>query len=227
MAVAITPSELHDLQLALECKGATPDGRLSRIAGGEPDDIELVQLTRYADGTHRLLLREDASPEIADALANLDLGEAFGDPEQIVLALGTRSVSWVRGQSYVFPDYLPDFSWVAVEPPSRPTDAGDEPSARRPMFVAVVDGVRASYCCSSRENDRAAEAWVETLPDYRHRGLARSVVATWASVVRRNGKVAFYSHYDDNLASAGVARSLGLHRWQSYINFEGMGAAPS
>jgi predicted GNAT family acetyltransferase len=63
---------------------------------------------------------------------------------------------------------------------------------------------------SSRENESAAEAWVRTLPAYRRRGLARRVTAAWATHAWAQGKVPFYSHRMDNLASQRAARTLGL-----------------
>lgn len=59
------------------------------------------------------------------------------------------------------------------------------------------------------------EAGVWTYEPYRRRGLATAVVARWIDLV--DGRTAFYSTSDGNVASQGVARRLGLrpvgHWW--------------
>jgi len=60
------------------------------------------------------------------------------------------------------------------------------------------------------ENETAAEAWVQTLPEFRRRGYARQVTAAWAHDLLQIGKIPFYSHSMGNVASQGVARSLKL-----------------
>ncbi len=67
--------------------------------------------------------------------------------------------------------------------------------------------IRAS---SVRENETCAEAWVWTLPDFQRRGYARQVTSAWAQDLQVQGKLPFYSHKLSNVASAAVARSLGL-----------------
>lgn len=213
------PEVLHLVQLELECKALSRDGRLSRIPGDEPDDIELVQVVRYSSGTARIVLREDIDVEVAKSLTSLDANLASENPDVVVDALARRA-SWFRGRSYVFPSDVRGPSGVVRAMPDRSRAEDAELPGDRPLFAVMVAGERVSYCCSSRENDRAAEAWVVTEPAHRRRGYARRVVAAWASDVRRADKVAFYSHRDDNLASAGVARALGLIPWLSYVNFE-------
>lgn len=197
------PRGLHVLQLELECKGIVDGDRLVRIPGDEPDDIEGIQIVRYPDGTCRLLVRHDIDDELYARVARVGAEVAFDRPKLL-------SQSCVRGRSYVFPPDLvaPDGVLEGV------AERG------RPSFQLHVDGQIASYCQSSRENERSAEAWVETSPAHRRRGYARVVVAAWACSVRDAGKIAFYSHLEDNLASAGVARSLGLVPWLRYVNID-------
>jgi len=67
-----------------------------------------------------------------------------------------------------------------------------------------------SACVSSRQNHKAAEAWVMTDPDFRKKGFARQVVVAWAEGVRQDGLVPFYSHNSKNTNSAMLANSLNL-----------------
>ncbi len=215
------PQTLDRLELELECKRLADEGRIVRIPGEEPDDIELAQIARYSNGGIRISLREDVDVDVAKKVAALDPVLAFERPEILADAFMDAQVTWERMRSYVFPTELDaplDVVRLMPDPSQHPED--DELRADRPLFTAVVDGERVSYCCSSRENDRAAEAWVETVPAYRRRGYAAKVVAAWASDARNAGRVAFYSHRDDNVASARVAQRLELVPWLYLVNFE-------
>jgi GNAT superfamily N-acetyltransferase len=211
--MSLGPRELHDLQLELECKGIADGDRLVRIAGDEPDEIEGLQIVRYPDGSYRMLAAEDVDDDLYAKAVRVGAEAAFESPGLLGFAKSGRL------RSYVFPEDL-------ARPPAilelvREYETTHvEPYMHRPVFELRVDGRCVSYCRSSRENDRCAEAWVETDPKHRRRGSARDVVAAWACAVRDNGKVAFYSHDADNVASAGVARSLGLQLFMDCVNFE-------
>jgi GNAT acetyltransferase-like protein len=204
------------MQLELECKQRTEQDRLVRIAGDEPDDIERVQLTRLGDGACRVLIRDDVDERLVSELRKLDPQMVFDRPKLVAELLG--GTMWKVGLSYTFPTDLAPPGGVVREMPE--SAEPDEPWMHRPQFAVYVDGVRVSYCRSSRENARSAEAWVETNPENRRQGHARAAVAAWACAIRASGKVPFYSHDAYNVASAGVARSLGLHQWLTWINFE-------
>lgn len=82
---------------------------------------------------------------------------------------------------------------------------------RRGVFLAMVEAGRAvALCASVRITPHVHCAGVETVPDFRGRGLASRVVAAWAARVRALGAAPFYSTSWGNLASRGVARRLGL-----------------
>ncbi len=118
-------------------------------------------------------------------------------PEVRILAAGDGSVVAAS-----------DFKLIAAN--AKALAAGDPTGPReRPVAGAFADDRLVSICESSRENDEAAEAWVQTVVTHRRRGFGRKSVAGWAAAIRAAGKVPLYSYSDENEASAALLRSLG------------------
>lgn len=78
------------------------------------------------------------------------------------------------------------------------------------VYAIKKNGAVISACVSARENEKCAEAWVSTAPEYRGKGFARKVVRAWAGSLIDAGKIPFYSHKIENTASANLAVKLGL-----------------
>lgn len=94
----------------------------------------------------------------------------------------------------------------------------DRATLLEPWTVALVDGRVAAVCETARSAPASVEAGVWTYEPYRRRGLAAAVTAAWSAQVV--GRTAFYSTSDDNVASQGVARRLGLRQlgqWWSVL----------
>jgi hypothetical protein len=86
-----------------------------------------------------------------------------------------------------------------------------EIALRTPIVVSRDAGRIASVCYrTSGAANRFAEPGVDTLPAYRRRSHAARSVAGWWMAVRAAGGVPLYATTWDNVASLGVARSLGL-----------------
>ncbi len=209
--------ELVRLQLELECIGVAAGQTLVRIAGPDPDTIARFYIVRSIDGYYSFL-RSDLPASLRKSLAALVIGEAFGDQELVLPLLAPHAPcnNISHFITYVFPDSLSD---------------GDHPNAvrltdahwrllrkydpkidlqRHTAFALIADDQIVSTCESSRENARAGEAWVRTIPRFRNRGYARQVTAAWAHYLKQQGKVPFYSHRPNNTASRALAKSLGL-----------------
>ena len=82
-----------------------------------------------------------------------------------------------------------------------------------PWAMALVDDRVVSICHTPRPlSARAAEAGVWTHPEYRGRGYAAAVTATWADIVRPSGRYLFYSTDAQNFSSQRVAERLELRQ---------------
>ncbi|MBI4639501.1 MAG: GNAT family N-acetyltransferase [Candidatus Tectomicrobia bacterium] len=79
--------------------------------------------------------------------------------------------------------------------------------------------VETLFTHSSRLSDRAAEAGVETLEEFRGHGYATNVTAGWALAIRERGLIPFYSTWWENIASQAVARQLGLILYGVELHF--------
>lgn len=84
----------------------------------------------------------------------------------------------------------------------------------------MVDDVPVSWAWSSRSNGRAAELAVETLPAFQRRGYAREVVLAWTWHQLNQGKIAFYSHKQENTASQALASAVGVVHFMDFVNYE-------
>lgn len=80
-----------------------------------------------------------------------------------------------------------------------------------PWAMAVAEGRVVSICHTPRPmTKQAAECGVWTHPDYRGRGYAAAVTATWADILRASGRCLFYSTDAQNFSSQRVAARLRL-----------------
>jgi hypothetical protein len=126
-----------------------------------------------------------------------------------------------KGLAYHFPDKIPSPSTSVIRVTKENAEllrdgfpeTIDELDLVQPCMVVVEDGRAVSLCHSVRLSTRAHEAGLETLAEYRRKGYAAAVVASWAMAVRDLDLIPFYSTSWENVASQGVARKLGLALW--------------
>jgi hypothetical protein len=213
----VTPLSLIERQLALEGIGFDANGRLVSRTAADPTDVPRFYVARHPDGVNRFY-RVDLPDEIVARLAELPVDVVYADVSPVKNILREHALCrdvWL-GASYTFPAPPPpsEFPDVAIltklDRPAIERFDRDLLYVTRPIFAIVVDGEIASTCVSAREDDHCAEAWVQTSPSFRRRGFGRQVTAAWGSNAVDGGRVAFYSHAQDNVASRGIATSLGL-----------------
>jgi hypothetical protein len=225
----LNPLALADLHLDL-LYGRDSDGLMT----GSRDPAvaaPLFHLVRTTAGNRWLLsaaLSEDQRAEIEEALVAepvvSDLAEMEGRPPVLrglrpLLESVRMSLKEYRGPAFVFPESLPQAT-ADVEILRDPTGARTGPElawvrtatvAEQPLAVARDAAANViAVCHSARSTAGAAEAGVETAPNFRGRGLAGAVVVAWAVAVRAEGRLPFYGTEWANQASRAVARKLGL-----------------
>jgi GNAT superfamily N-acetyltransferase len=218
--------ELIQTQLALERIRLNREGLLVRIPGPRPDDIARVYVYRHQDG-YALYLRHDLPVPIRERIQVLGPEVAFCDGEAVksLLAKDGPCKNVFQGQTYLFPDTpgsdqfpdavrLTEHQWPLVEAYHPGMNVTDWTT-----YAVIRDGRIVSACTSAREDERAGEAYVYTVPAYRGKGYGRQVTAAWAHHLRGLGKIAFFSHAWENPVSRAVALSLGLRPCFALVNY--------
>lgn len=202
---------LH-LQMRLEGKEVV-EGRFIRELEVVPgEDVPLMLIAELATGKVVVYYDEALSRNLQESLAATAAIE-FPNINPLLNVLKENNVPFEVGhyKTYVFPSIPVNDSDVHRLPKedTRVKAFGFDGFAEQ-VYVIEGEGKVVSACVSTRENEKCGEAWVFTAPDHRHQGLARKVVSTWAGSLKRAGKIPFYSHKIDNLASANLAARLGL-----------------
>jgi len=78
------------------------------------------------------------------------------------------------------------------------------------MVAMVCDGRAVPICTSVIASKTVHSAGVETVSDYRRRGLGVQGVAGWSRTVQASGARPFYATTFDNIASQRLAARRGL-----------------
>jgi RimJ/RimL family protein N-acetyltransferase len=158
-----------------------------------------------------------AQPHVADGA---DAERRPPDLSAIRAVLGAHApvVGEYSGPASCFPSHLSTAGRVEIL-----TDRGRAPRTgafawlreARPTadpiaLVRSASGEVVSVCFSARSSAKAAEAGVETAPEYRRQGFGAAAVLAWALTIRREGRTPFYSAEWTNAASRRLASRLGL-----------------
>ncbi len=172
--------------------------RLEELAAGEPvhDDLraEPRNLAAFQE-----VLREDGE------IQSVYFGPAYRFPEELPIPITVTRIT--RSNLHLLRRLGWDLEAFA-----------QEFEGRAPIVAMLEDGAAVSLCFCARLTERAAEAGVETLEEYRGRGYAPAVAAAWAHAIRATGRIPLYSTSWANLASQAVARKLGLVQYGSDLS---------
>jgi hypothetical protein len=202
----VTDRELIEMRIELEF-GVAPCGntlRLDPLQDEQPPRL----LISHADGGWYTYVRDDLPPDVRAELDRLNHSPARVD-EALIRGILARHAPC---------EQVWHVRWYVFDRQPQPDEYAGV-TARGEDYAIMIDGGVAARAWATKASACAVEVEVETALEYRRRGYARRVVSAWAADALSSGKVAYYSHVASNLASAGVARSLGLRRLSDEIEF--------
>jgi RimJ/RimL family protein N-acetyltransferase len=186
-------------QLQLECIHLNNNGYLTQFQCDNPDPIARLYIYRAARKYYRFI-QDNIPPVLRQHLKLLKDKVVFDEIEQIQQTLGEHHAceTIFRGKTYILPqDAL-----------NLPYEDSNIVYGGSSGCEIVVNGKIVASCTSVREDGTAAEAWVHTHEAYRGQGYGKQVTLAWARRVTQNGKIAFYSHSVDNIASQKLVEKL-------------------
>lgn len=207
------PIECLHLQMRLEGKEIFDECRIRRVEIVPDEEMPLILIAQLADGSllayYEAAMSQDLHKELAAGIRDIE----FPTVDVLLDILRTYPIVFKIGhyKTYSFPSMPSSNMEVHCLSKNDPRvkEFGFDGFAEQVYGIERQDKL-VSACVSIRENRTCGEAWVVTAPAYRHQGLAQNVVNAWARSLMSAGKVPFYSHRIDNLASANLARSLKL-----------------
>ncbi|MGI2294235.1 GNAT family N-acetyltransferase [Paenibacillus sp. GXUN7292] len=183
--------------------GQTDAGSIVRFRSDTPD--------RLVHDVLQCLGQSDSTEQLASVIRALEKDRAI------------KGI-WI-GPAFVFQEFANDYTNATLVnddnkyclEPGFPTLLS-ELKFREPCFMVTENNMAVSVCFSARSSDKAAEAGVETLKDYRGKGYAMRVTSSWAQAIRRSQKIPLYSTSWDNFSSQSIAKRLRLHLYGTDIS---------
>ena len=164
---------------------------------------------------------------IHDIIQSLNQGDSTEQLPNVIRALEKdREIRglWM-GPAFTFHEAIKDYTDATLVTeenkyclePGFPTLLS-ELKFRGPCYMVTENNMAVSVCFSARSSDKAAEAGVETLKDYRGKGYAMHVTSSWAQAIRQSQRIPLYSTSWDNHSSLSIAKRLRLHLYGTDIS---------
>ena len=211
----MNPLDALHLQLRLEGRALIGDDSLRQVEVVHDEEMPLMLIAQLAGQNLVAYFDESLEQGLQAELKKQVSRIAFPNMDALSALLNQRNISFEVGQykTNTFPEAYAAFKDETVHCYFR-----QDPTIKAFGFNGFAENVHAiekdgklvSACVSTRENASCGEAWVYTDKKYRHQGLAQKVVSVWAASLLSVGKVPFYSHKIQNVASAYLAKRLGL-----------------
>ena len=202
-------------QLRLEGKCPVGNDRLRQVEIVPDEEMPLMLIAQTADDQILAYYDEALPPELHTELSKRIQNVTFPTIESLLELLRSKNISFEVGhyKTYIFPSgftELLDGNVIRLHKENSKVQAFGFDSFSEEVYAIECDGRIISACVSTRENEFCGEAWVYTDPEFRNQGNAQKVVGVWAKSLISAGKVPFYSHKIQNMASANLANHLGL-----------------
>ena len=213
------PDDFFTTQAELEGLRFDTTGHLERFKD-MPGESGLPPRVVAADfgSTRRIYFASGIDPAAEVRIRQLSFGQVWVGHAKLHEALGRTLEDRARMEYWTYTPSRADRMQVgSLAPKISSTDErlrhfgdGFFGIAYPDVFVVLAEGIVVAAAASSREDKRAAEAWVFVSPTHRRRGLGRHVARAWLCSAQRRGLVPFYTHASDNVASQRLAGSLHL-----------------
>jgi RimJ/RimL family protein N-acetyltransferase len=166
-----------------------------------------------------IAVRSKLAEKLQQALKKLDaaqLSDAVCDALEVEMTPFINSPDWFRGHRlFCTPSSFVDKSFGNIE-----TITSSFPQAidlhrkwKGEVFGQIVDGEVASWAAVKPLSDVAWDLRIDTLPEHRGKGYAKSVVSAAVKHIFDKGKLAGWGTDRTNLASLRTARSLGFKEY--------------
>jgi hypothetical protein len=189
--------------------GSTAEGVVCRFRRDLPSELVrqiravVASLSRQVVTQPQCLDRFKAVLQEDSPVKRMSIGPAYRFPDELdrdpgAVQIGPQDTTLLTGKLSEWIEQLP---YIA------------------PCMVVIKDGQAVSLCATVRVSPQACEAGVDTLESFRRRGYAKAVVGAWGAAVRVQGRIPLYSTSLENVASQGVARSLGLIQYGVDLSF--------
>lgn len=162
-------------------------------------DVPTLTVARHAHG-YVLLFRADMPPDERARYRSVGAAKLFRPHDDDLAMLSLNNGVPV------------DCCWYVINRIPDPSEFPDV-EIRDTQYIVERNGQIAAQAWSALHDARAAEVELMTAEAFRRLGLGRQVVAAWAHDVRREGRVAFYSHLVSNVASRALAASVGAWKY--------------
>ena len=201
------------LQMGLEGKGLVGEQTIRQVQVVPDEELPLMLLAQLADQKLVAYYSESLSSNLQAQLGACISSIEFPEIDPILDILKLHKIQSDTGhyKTYLFPPQTatnPEVTCLSKQDPRIQTFGFD--GFAEQVYAIERDSRIVSACVSVREDKSCGEAWVYTDPAYRRQGLAKKVASAWAHSLIRIGKVPFYSHKIDNVASASLAGALQL-----------------
>lgn len=207
----------HYLHMQLRLEGNCPvgNGRLRQVESVPDEEMPLMLIAQIADGQILAYYDEVLPSELHTELSKRIQNVTFPKIESLLELLRSKNISFEVGhfKTYIFPSHfanLLDSNVIRLYKEDLSVQAFGFDGFSEEVYAIECDGRIICACVSTRENEFGGEAWLYTDPEFRNQGNAQRVVSVWAKDLISAGKVPFYSHKIQNMASANLANRLGL-----------------
>lgn len=201
------------IQLRLEGKDLDAAGRMVPLAAETAVETPVCAAVRHL-GEVELVFSQAADTALVASARAVPSHRFFAEPAVVARDLGGATpltVEHCRTYDFVEPVPVSDPAVVRVGPEEYKALVGG----------GAVDGIAGIVggASSIRSNEDAAELWIYVDPDHRRRSLGVRLASAWAVDVLAAGKIAFYSHLEENEPSRRLAARLGVRPLFDLVNF--------